>query len=282
MLIFETIGYKAPFKFLGIFQLPSTSLLEANPDAYYNALKEMPCSCGSCAYCGTGIIYNYIIKDADGRKFAVGCDCIERISQELVSEAKKARKELAVQLLINKKAAATRARHDAERVKNGGLTDAELYKKNKAAEWEVRRAAFENVHGNLFADVRETGSQFGLQMIESCMEFCTMSDRQKEVLVRIVADFERKQNALNEYFGNIGDRVEIKLTTVRETPIETQFGTSWIVICADDEGRTFKYFGKSTAIPKVNESAIVKFTIGDHEEYNGVKQTKISRPTKGK
>jgi hypothetical protein len=38
---------------------------------------------GSCNYCGTGILYEYVIKDKNDKTFVVGCDCVEKTGQQV-------------------------------------------------------------------------------------------------------------------------------------------------------------------------------------------------------
>jgi hypothetical protein len=38
---------------------------------------------GSCQYCGTGILYEFVIKSADGREFVVGSDCVRRTGAQV-------------------------------------------------------------------------------------------------------------------------------------------------------------------------------------------------------
>lgn len=56
------------------------ALAAQNPDAYNNALRQMPrgFGCGTCAFCGIGIMNNFLIKSSDGHTFAVGCDCVAK------------------------------------------------------------------------------------------------------------------------------------------------------------------------------------------------------------
>lgn len=66
--IFERAGCgKAPYRFIGI----SEEVYQACPDAPVQAG-------GNCDYCGTGLRNKYWLLSADGRKFGVGCDCIEK------------------------------------------------------------------------------------------------------------------------------------------------------------------------------------------------------------
>lgn len=71
---------EAPFRLTGIYELPPKSLAEANPTAYNNALAALPKNVGfgTCHYCGTGIMRNFEITSADGKRSVVGCDCIKK------------------------------------------------------------------------------------------------------------------------------------------------------------------------------------------------------------
>lgn len=77
---FEAAGLgKAPFTYVGMWEMPSPTLAESNPEAYKNSLASMPsCACGSCNFCGTPIVYNHLIKSADGKLHAIGCDCVHK------------------------------------------------------------------------------------------------------------------------------------------------------------------------------------------------------------
>jgi hypothetical protein len=134
---FESAGLgKAPFRVVGVYSLPSPSLAEVNPDAYNNALREMPkgYGVGSCAFCGTSLVHNYLIHSSDNRKFAVGCDCVTKTGDAgledeikvLKRKERQAKRQVAQQA---KREAAMRQREieeSAQRERNGGLTDYEL------------------------------------------------------------------------------------------------------------------------------------------------------------
>lgn len=90
--LFEAAGLgKAPFKLLYVVSLPSPAMAAQNPTAYNNALRDIPrdVPCGTCHFCGTAIMNNFIIQSKDGRKHAVGCDCIAKVGDAgLVSAVK--------------------------------------------------------------------------------------------------------------------------------------------------------------------------------------------------
>src|ERR1700748_2403557 len=78
---FEVAGLGlAPFRCVGAYSLPSPSMAEQNPQAYQNALRDMPkgWGIGSCAYCGMGLVHNFLIRSKDGKGFVVGSECVAK------------------------------------------------------------------------------------------------------------------------------------------------------------------------------------------------------------
>ena len=126
----------APFKFDGMVELPSPSLAEHNPTAYNNALAMLPkdVACGTCAYCGHAIKYNYIVKDVNGKRFAVGSECIAKTGDSgLIDRARfekrkieRAKKESKMQAAAAEHRAKAEAELQAQRKRNNGLTDKEV------------------------------------------------------------------------------------------------------------------------------------------------------------
>lgn len=103
---------RAPFRFVGTAAIPSNALAEANPTAYNNALRDLPKlenGCGSCAHCCTGIMNIYIVQNADGQRYGVGCDCIEKVGDAKLTTAMKVAKKKAAR-------AKTAAKNEARRV----------------------------------------------------------------------------------------------------------------------------------------------------------------------
>lgn len=159
---FELAGLgKAPFKCVGLAQIPSPSLAEANPDAYNNALRALPpdFGCGTCHYCGQAIMNCYLIVSSDGHKFAVGCECVRKTGDAGLTDKTKALKRQADR---EKKAAARQAAYERElekqREKNGGLTDHEVWQQEQEAkrrEEQRKRDRRVNILQGLAARMRD-------------------------------------------------------------------------------------------------------------------------------
>jgi hypothetical protein len=91
---FELAGLgTGPYRFVGMVSIPSLSLAEANPDAYNNALRELPRDlvggCGTCANCGMAISNICIVVDAQGRRYGIGSDCVLKTYDSYLGNAVK-------------------------------------------------------------------------------------------------------------------------------------------------------------------------------------------------
>ena len=67
---FEIAGLgKAPFRFVSLEE----KVFQATP-------FSKPKAGSSCDYCATAIRFVYWCESADGRRFKVGCDCVEKVA----------------------------------------------------------------------------------------------------------------------------------------------------------------------------------------------------------
>ena len=134
---FELAGLgQAPFRHVGFYEIPSSSLAEANPDAYNARLREIPRGyhVGTCSYCGHPLVNNYLVESFDGRKFAVGSECILKVGDAGLKKAVNLRRNWLARERRRKvreaEQAKERARYEAakqaELERNGGFMDAEF------------------------------------------------------------------------------------------------------------------------------------------------------------
>jgi hypothetical protein len=245
---------------------------------------------GTCAICGTALIYNYMIVSADGNRFVVGCECVnKRGDKRLKAEVRKFRLDAAAAKRTAEKAAATRARHEAERAANGGLTNAELYKKQREEERAAGALALEATHGELFAKLRADRNPLSLDIIANALHWGNISEKQLALLNKISAEIDRRAAMINDYFGEVGKRYTQRLTVASVFCIyhAQYFGDvdRYIVIAHNEAGNTFKYLGSTPeSLPAKGETADVTFTVKDHSDYydqrrdETTKQTRIARP----
>ena len=114
---------------------------------------------------------------------------------------------------------------------------------------------------------------------DSLLRFSRLSDKQLAALSKVRASIEALEAAkLNEHFGTVGEKkVEMQLTCYMVVEMQSQWGTSYMHLCEDEAGRCIVYKGKSDMLGK-GESGTVVATIKAHDEYDGRKQTIITRP----
>lgn len=88
----------APYRFVGMFRMPSMAAFGDNLSGYNMALSMLPKmdgGYGSCSHCSTPIANVYVIECGDKTRWGVGCDCIFKLdgvsSRTLCAEVKKAK-----------------------------------------------------------------------------------------------------------------------------------------------------------------------------------------------
>jgi hypothetical protein len=276
---FEKAGLgRAPFRCTDLYSLPSPSLAGNNPVAYNNAIADMPqgLGCGSCAYCGTAIMHNFIITSADDRRFVVGSDCVARTGDAgLVKQVRAERLRV-----VREKREASRSMKRAEREA--------LW----AAERAARAAAFAVEQAGLIARAAPYMDQYNTipfvkDVVERGLAGGFMSDRALATLERVIADQEARiaRRLMSSHVGAIGKRQLFNATVVRVSSYERQrFGsygmeTVWIVTMQDEAGHAL--VSKSPAFhAQKGETLKFKATVKAHDEYQGERQTVIQRITK--
>lgn len=134
----------APFRVVGVVELPAPSLAEHNPTAYKNALASLPhgYGIGSCRCCAASLKNNYLIESHDGKKFAVGSECVNKAGDKgLVNEMGYVRRQADRDKRFREREAAHIARLEEERARNGGLTDDEVAAQRREQEATARLEA---------------------------------------------------------------------------------------------------------------------------------------------
>ena len=81
----------------------------------------------------------------------------------------------------------------------------------------------------------------------------------------------------NEYFGKVGDRVELELTLVRTPGFNTAYGYMTVYTFEASNGATFVWKSTADAGMEIGEKAVVRGTIKAHDEFRGTKQTVLTR-----
>lgn len=89
--------------------------------------------------------------------------------------------------------------------------------------------------------------------------------------------WKASQAPATEYFGSIGDKIQIIVKVIRIAGYETQWGYTNIFTFEDFEGHQFVWKTGSFVELDNGDMANLKGTIKNHSEYKFVKQTELTR-----
>lgn len=88
---------------------------------------------------------------------------------------------------------------------------------------------------------------------------------------------EREAAPVSQYVGTVGEKVALTLTVKVVRYIEGQYGVTTLLIFADAAGNSFKWFASGVHEVEVGQVVELKGTIKDHETYNEVRSTQLTR-----
>lgn len=271
---FEKSGLgRAPFRVVGLCSLPSPSLAEQNPMAYQNAMASIPrgLSVGSCAYCGTAIMHNFIIEDTTGtRRFVVGSDCVARTGDAgLIKQVRTERLRIVRE-----------ARQTKQRMKAGEREAARLIER------ETRRAEFLLTQAALITKTEPFMGDGGFihDVMERGLAGGYVSDKALEAVERAVDGLAERYRlrAASRYVGTVGVRQTFKVTVDRIASYSRPaFGyggmeTVWIITMRDEAGNAIVSKSASFHAEK-GAHLTIKGTVKEHSTYQDEQQTILQR-----
>jgi hypothetical protein len=263
MHAFEKAGLgKAPFKCVGVTENMWTS-----------GCGTVTKPGGSCDYCGTGIRYEYWIVGATGSKFKVGCDCVLRTaSQDTVADFKKVKAQHEKAKRDVKKAA-QRAQWKKEREERDAA---------RAAELPAMVAAFRAANPDFVARLETDTSSFAKDLLGKLNGWGSLTQPQMDAIKRGWAreDAKAYEKANSQHIGVVKARVSDVFTVQHYTSKRADFypyPTSYWHLLKDSKGNVCTYRG-STWLGNRGDTVQATFTVKEHGEYDGTKQTVLARP----
>lgn len=93
------------------------------------------------------------------------------------------------------------------------------------------------------------------------------------------AEAAARDQAASGWIGKVGDRLVLELTIRSVFERDGQYGLTFFHVMNDDAGNVVIY-GGTKELGERGDRVTVKATIKDHDQREGIKQTKISRPAK--
>lgn len=89
---------------------------------------------------------------------------------------------------------------------------------------------------------------------------------------------QREEDKLNsEYIGEIGEKITRFVKIDKIVPVETMYGLSCLYIFVDEEGNELTWFTASNVYADVGEWYNITGKVKEHKEYDGKKQTALTR-----
>lgn len=137
---------------------------------------------------------------------------------------------------------------------------------------------------------QEPDSQY-MNNVKVIIEEGFVQEKHINILVSIIATYNRhlekmlkekaKQelnslNLKNEHYGEVGSRQDFNLKCVACYVSEGFYGITYVNKLIDEEGRTFVWFTSTKGFEQGQEVTL-KGTIKEHSEFNGEKQTVLTR-----
>lgn len=150
----ERIG-KPGYEFVALASTPTMAQFGDNVGGYQNAAQEVndlarahDVQLGMCHVCGTPLLHNYICRNADGKAFVVGSECVNklndtRLSTDIQERERDRQRDLRIARNAQRRKQETAAREAEERKLNNGKTLAEIRAENakqEAVEIKARQA----------------------------------------------------------------------------------------------------------------------------------------------
>lgn len=154
--------------------------------------------------------------------------------------------------------------------------------------WLFKGAALKNDSG-YWVDTLSSDSPIRIAATNILLERGVVVEFNDKVMTKEKAEELKARmelNAKSEFFGQVGQKVSVKVKVERTACFDTAFGTTFVTTMRDEKDNVVVYKGKCLEIKKTDgyldcvkagDEFEIKGTVKNHSEYKGVKQTYIQR-----
>lgn len=87
---------------------------------------------------------------------------------------------------------------------------------------------------------------------------------------------EKAEKPVSQYVGEVGKRMEFTVTVKKVLKFESRFGVTKFHIMEDEDGNNLVWYASNEQLDE-GETYKLKATVKEHKEYNGEKQTVLTR-----
>jgi hypothetical protein len=167
----------------------------------------------------------------------------------------------------------TQLKTDQKVVKS--ISDDSIKLANEAIQWAISLGENKNINDyqhNLYlscsANVVDWRSKGIVASLITAYQYETDKIKKKEKI--------EKENENSQYFGEVGKREIFTLTVTKKRDVVSQFGVSTLHLFKDENGNIATWFSSNKEFDE-GERVTIKATVKEHKEYNGMKQTILTR-----
>ena len=224
---------------------------------------------GCCAYCGTGILYAYRIRSADGREFDVGSSCVEKTHAPVAGYAERKREFVSAK----REAGWRAAKEERERRWAAEREERARLRQERSVSWRAANpdlvAVLEDEEWRSDALVRDLSS--------SLREWGSLTDGQTEMLRGIVGRVTRSRHV-----GQPGERVRgamVRVARCKFIGVDDRFyppRRKYLVALETVAGDQLTWWTGHGYQPS-DEFEPCDFTVKSHGTWGLVKQTTVLR-----
>lgn len=111
---------------------------------------------------------------------------------------------------------------------------------------------------------------------EECLDETVWGNPIWKTTIHETIESRMPQEPETEYYGQVGEKVDMDVTLERRNWYDTKFGTTWVYTFKDDAGHALVWKTSVILEDEINEFHL-KGTIKEHSEYRGIKQTVLTR-----
>ena len=112
---------------------------------------------------------------------------------------------------------------------------------------------------------------------EECLDETVWGNPIWKTTIHETVESRMPQEPETEYYGQVGDKVDMDVILDGRTYYDTMYGTTWVYTFKDDEGHILVWKTSVYKELEFDQQAHIKGTIKEHSEYRGIKQTVLTR-----
>jgi hypothetical protein len=224
---------------------------------------------GSCHICGAFALYIAKFYHAKTNSYIVtGFDCADKMAMGNPLLFRSFKKRV--------KAGMAQAKAEALVIAGKKKAQAQLADMGMSVAWDIYEAGIDQRYEeNTIRDI-----------VVKLIRYGSISEAQIGLIKKLLAQIEERAvriaeriaaNAASKHFGEIGKRIELDLVVEFVKHFDSVFGMITLTTMKDVDGNVFVHKGSGMGLSK-GDSVSIKATIKAHNDYNGIKQTQVSRP----